>query len=413
MNILFLTLIDFHTLGEHNIYTDLLRQFVKNGNQVSVVSPMEKRQQKKTYMVEEPSCNILKLQIGNIQKTNVFEKGISTLLLESQVVNGIKKYFSEIKFDLVLYPTPPITLLKAVKYIKQRDGAYTYLLLKDIFPQNAVDIGMLQKNGLKGFIYKMFRNKEILLYKNSDYIGCMSEANVKYVLDNNDFVNESQIGVCPNSIEPMEISSSPTEKQRLRNKYGVPGNKTVFLYGGNLGKPQGIDFLIRCLKDNDIEGAFFVLVGSGTEYAKIEKTVVEQEIKNVVLIKALPKEEYDCFVKACDIGLVFLDYRFTIPNFPSRILSYMQAELPILAATDKNTDIGEIIRIGGFGDWCVSESSSEFLRLVKRMTEDVEQRKKMGVRAREYLEKKYHVKEAYEIILRDMQRGKQERVKET
>ena len=59
-----------------------------------------------------------------------------------------------------MYSTPPITFCRAVDYVKKRDNAQTYLLLKDIFPQNAVDIGMMSKQGIKGILYKFFREKE-------------------------------------------------------------------------------------------------------------------------------------------------------------------------------------------------------------------------------------------------------------
>ena len=101
------------------------------------------------------------------------------------MVNDFFNYFADIKFDLILYSTPPITFYKAIEYVKKRDGAKTYLLLKDIFPQNAVDLGMMSKTGLKGLIYKYFRKKEKKLYAISDKIGCMSQANVDYVLKHN------------------------------------------------------------------------------------------------------------------------------------------------------------------------------------------------------------------------------------
>ena len=102
----------------------------------------------------------MKLRIGNIQKTNVIEKGLSTLMVGRQYIEGVKRYFKGIRFDLVLYPTPPITLAGVVKYIKKRDKATTYLMLKDIFPQNAVDMQMLSKTGIKGLLYRYFRKKE-------------------------------------------------------------------------------------------------------------------------------------------------------------------------------------------------------------------------------------------------------------
>ena len=84
-------------------------------------------------------------------------------------------------------------------------------------------------------------------------------------------------------------------------------------------------------------------------------------------MKRLPKEDYDTMVGACDVGLIFLDHRFTIPNFPSRLLAYMQAKLPVLAATDPNTDIGKAIVDGGFGWWCESDDSNKFVNNIEKI----------------------------------------------
>ena len=135
MNVLFLTLLSFNSLQERNIYTDLLREFVKNGHQVYVISPVEKKQHQRTHLNKEENVRILRLQIGNTQKTNIIQKGISTVMIKPTFKNAIKQYFSDIKFDLILYSTPPITLVGAIEYVKKRDEAKTYLLLKDIFPQ--------------------------------------------------------------------------------------------------------------------------------------------------------------------------------------------------------------------------------------------------------------------------------------
>lgn len=185
MNVLFLTLLDFDSIEEKNIYTDLLREFRNKGHNVYIVSPIEKRKKKHTFIIKKFGTTILKLKIGNMQKTNVIEKGISTLCIEHILLTGIRKYFSNVKFDLVIYSTPPITFCSAIGFIKKRDNAKTYLLLKDIFPQNAVDIEMLKKTGLKSLIYKYFRKKEKELYALSDRIGCMSKANVEYVIKHN------------------------------------------------------------------------------------------------------------------------------------------------------------------------------------------------------------------------------------
>ena len=111
MNVLFLTLVEFDTIQEHNIYSDLLREFVKNGHDVCVISPVEKRKRETTKIICEDHATILRLKIGNTQKTNIIEKGISTVMIEPIFKKAIKQYFSNVKFDLVLYSTPPITLV--------------------------------------------------------------------------------------------------------------------------------------------------------------------------------------------------------------------------------------------------------------------------------------------------------------
>lgn len=361
MNVLFLTTGRIDSIEQHSIYPDLLRYFRNQGHNVYTVGSYEKREGKETELKENHGAKMLYVKIGNLTQTNLIEKGISTVRVESQYLLAIKKYFSKVKFDLVLYSTPPITLVKVVEYVKRRDGAKTYLLLKDIFPQNAVDLGMMSENGLKGLLYKYFRKKEKELYKFSDYIGCMSQANVDYVISHNPEVDPATVEICPNCVEPIDKSVSQDIKITIRKKYDIPVDKKVFIYGGNLGKPQGISFLIECLKrQKDNNNVYFVVVGSGTEYPKLESFIKEYKPTNIQLMKRLPKEDYDTMVGACDVGMIFLDHRFTIPNFPSRLLSYMQAKIPVLAVTDPNTDIGNVIVEGGFGWWCESNNTEMF-----------------------------------------------------
>lgn len=399
MNVLFLTLLDFNSIDEKNIYTDLLREFAKHGHRLFVISPVERRKKIDTKIIKTNNATILKLKIGNTQKTNIIEKGISTVSIEPQFIAGIKKYFSNVKFDLVIYSTPPITFCNAIEFVKKRDGAKTYLLLKDIFPQNAVDIEMISKTGIKGIIYKIFRNKEKKLYRISDFIGCMSQANVNYVVKHNREVSLDKVEICPNSVEVIDMSVDEKIRKDIRNKYGIPINKKVFVYGGNLGKPQGIEFMIECLRSQENnEDAFFLIVGDGTEFHKIEAYIKNDKPKNVKLMKRLPKEDYDKMVGACDVGMIFLDHRFTIPNFPSRLLSYMQAKIPVLAVTDKNTDVGSEIVNGKFGWWCESNSINSFNSKVCEITNS--DLKEMGSNGYHYLVTNYSVGISYEKIIK-------------
>lgn len=398
MNVLFLTTGRFDSIEQRSLYPDLLREFRNHGHTVYCVSSYEKRVGKETELIEEKGAYSLHVRIGNITKCGLIEKGISTLMIESQYLKAIKKHLKNVKFDLVLYSTPPITLVKVIEFIKNRDGAKSYLLLKDIFPQNAVDIGMMKKSGVKGILYRYFRSKEKKLYAISDYIGCMSEANVEYVLKHNPEVSRDIVEVCPNAVEVVDTSVDEPSRAEIRKKYGIPMDKKVFVYGGNLGKPQGIPHLIECLKaEANNEDAFFLVVGDGTEYKKLEAFVNECAPQNMKLMKRLPKEDYDKMVGACDVGMIFLDHRFTIPNFPSRLLAYMQAKLPVLAVTDPNTDVGKVITEGGFGAWCEADDTERFSdKVAELLGADLSD---MGERGFKYLCENYTVEREYEIIM--------------
>lgn len=403
MNVLFLSLLDFNSFDERNIYSDLLREFIKNGHSVFCISPVERRKKQETKLLRFENSSILKLKIGNTQKVHLIEKGISTLLIEPLFIKGIKKFYSDIKFDLVLYATPPITFAKVIRFIKKRDDAKSYLMLKDIFPQNSVDLGMLRTTGIKGLIYRFFRRKEKQLYWLSDHIGCMSQANVDYIIKHNPEVDPQKVEVFPNSVEPVDMSVSAVEKYSMRDKYGIPQDKTVFVYGGNLGRPQDVPFIVNCLSAcSDIANAFFVIAGSGTDRHFFEEYVEAEKPKHVKLFGQLPKEEYDRMIACCDIGLIFLDYRFTIPNFPSRLLSYMQAKLPVLACTDPNTDIGDVIEKGGFGWQCRSNDVEAFH---ERVAEIVEQKDiaKYKDAAFEFLKKNYSVEQSVQMLYEQKQ----------
>ena len=396
MNILFLSIGRLNNIEEKGIYTDILRQFRKNGHNVYVVSPIEKRLNKDTELINESGLHFLRVKIGNITKVGPIEKGISTLMIENLFLGAIKKYMKDVCFDLIIYSTPPITFEKIIRYVKKRNNASSYLLLKDIFPQNAVDLQMLSK---KNPVYWYFKNKEKKLYKVSDYIGCMSQANVDFVRRNNPHINPNRVEICPNSIEPITINVDQIQKSEIRNKYNIPLDKTVFIYGGNLGKPQGIDFLIECLKANlNNNEVYFVLAGSGTEFNKLDNFFRDFTPKNAKLLNQLPKEDYELLVNSCDVGLIFLDHRFTIPNFPSRILSYMQASMPVLAATDPHTDVGEIIEGGEFGCWCESNDVKQFNKCISKLCNE-DTRVKLGENARHYLENNYTSKHSYDIIM--------------
>ena len=455
MNILFLTM-GRMDITQRGIYNDLMRKFRDEGHKVYIVTPCERRENKPTSLSETEGVCTLRVRTLNVQKANVVEKGIGQVSIEYLYKRAIKKYLGDVTFDLILYSTPPITFPKVIEYLKRKNpAAKTYLMLKDIFPQNAVDLGMMpgasfkfQVSSFKSWVdlgkyqlYKMFRRKEKRLYALSDYIGCMSPANVRYVIEHNPEVDPAKVEVAPNSIEapcPPKGENSENESEddkvlrenneryHIRKKYNLPLDKPVFIYGGNLGKPQGIPFLVECLEANARrEDCHFVVIGTGTELPKLqawyrslrskseesysENLSTSKDSENskpstlnsqlsITVMEGLPKEEYDQLVRSCDVGLIFLDHRFTIPNYPSRLLSYLENKMPVLCATDPNTDMGRIAEENGYGFWCESNSVASFTaQLNKMLSSDI---RAMGQNGFIFLCNNYLVSNTYETIVK-------------
>lgn len=402
MNVLFLTIgAGMDKIHTSSIYNDLMRKFANEGHQVYVVYPNERRSHLGDTLKEEEAFHLLGVKTLNVQKTNAVERGLGQVTLEYLYQRAIKKYFKRIKFDLILYSTPPITLTKVITSVKKANPyAKSYLMLKDIFPQNAVDLGMLTKKGLKGLLYKSFRKKEQKMYALSDFIGCMSPANEKFVLEHNPEVPKEKVEICPNSFEVVDFVSQPKKVCcAVRRKYNLPTDKPIFFYGGNLGKPQGIPFLIECLEANrDRFDCHFLVLGDGFDYPLIEKWYKENHPKNMSLMRRLPKEDYDNLANACDVGLIFLDYRFTIPNFPSRLLNCLMQKKPIIACTDPNSDLGTIAAENGFGMCVPSNNVESFTAAVDDiLNADVNA---MGERAYQFFLDNYTTQHTYDAIMK-------------
>lgn len=398
MKVLFLTLSKINSIEDRGIYPDLMRKFRNEGHDVFIMRPSERRYDESPGVTIEEKSTIIKVKTLNVQKTNVIEKGFSTLILPFLFKRAINHYLDNIKFDLILFSTPPITFTGLIKRIKKHSNAKVYLLLKDIFPQNAIDLNYFSK---RNPVYWYFRRKEKKLYRSADFIGCMSPANVDYIKKYNPSLSNKTIEVCPNSIEPLNAFISDEEREKIRAKYGIPQNAYVFIYGGNLGRPQGLDFLIRILEDSvDLKPAFFLIIGSGNEYKRLEKWFNRFKPPNAKLLPAVPKNDFDQLIQAADAGMIFLSPHFTIPNFPSRLLSYLECSMPVIAATDVNTDLGKIIQDNGLGLWCKNGDAENFMEHLRFLLSNKEKAKVMGQKGRQFLEDNYLVSDACDRILK-------------
>lgn len=382
MNILYLSAVPFKMDKNPSIYTDLIQELTNFGDKVTVISVDSSLKPFQVNRVAQKNIDLIYIGSFQLYNINILKKGLAIVSLPFFMKRAIKKV-DITKFDLILYETPPITWAGIVNQIKNKNNIKSFLMLKDIFPQNAVDIGLIKKESL---IFRYFKRKEKLLYKVSDYIGCMSKGNMEYIIKNNPEIPKEKIYYFPN-----------TKKDTGNEEINFNKGKLKFVYGGNMGLPQGVLNIAPAISsfknDEDIE---FVFVGKGTEWNKINEYFKEQ--KNVKVLESLPREEYEKLLSSCDAGFIFLDSRFTIPNYPSRTLAYLEKGIPIIAATDKNTDIKDLITNNKVGLWSCSDDINSLIENIKTIKENVEKRKKFSKNARELFLKEFQVEKSVSLL---------------
>lgn len=407
MKIIFFAIAYQDTAISYSLYNDLMIELNKD-HDVLVVAPEYTKG--KIGMQEESGVKVLRVKTLPLFNVGKVKKGIANILLPYQYRRALSKHKVKMDFDLVIMPTPPITLIGLAKKIKKLSNAKLYLILRDIFPQNAVDLGFLSKGNL---IYKRFRIQEKKCYQYSDYIGCMSPANIEYIKRHNPEVDVKKLHLLPNWSRLPEVAHSGNGDREVMEKYGLE-NKFILLYGGNIGLPQKVENLIDLATAcQDLKEVLFLIIGNGTEREKIEGLIRNRKLDNVKLFQKLPKYEYVKIVEMAQIGLISLNEKFTIPNFPSKVLNYMAAKKPVLASLDCSTDFGEIIEDSGVGLWTYAGKTDKLKELLVYLIDHPEVRKQMGENGYAYLNKYLLPEQAAQTIISKVEAKQEKPVRQT
>lgn len=393
--IIFLAL-DFPDIEKSpNLYTDLLCEFQKNGNQVFVVAPSINNE-KEAHLTEDHGIKILRVPTLKLFGGGLIQKGLSNVMLPFQYKKGLKKLKISLNFDVIIIPTPPITLITVATWIKKRSKAKLYLILRDIFPQNAVDLRMMSK---KGLFYRYFRKLETKLYREADEIGCMSPENINYIKTHNPSLDFSKLHLLPNWEEFKLYTEDQNKHKELRKRYNL-GNKVIAIYGGNIGLPQQMENIVELAEETqDLKDLVFLIIGWGTEKEKINALAKSKDLSNMLFLENLPRDEYNNILKMADIGLISLNKDFTIPNYPSKVNAYYKFKKPVLASVDNNTDFGIMQENIGCGLWSHSGDLKKLKENLIKLYKDKELRENMGEKGYQYMQNNLTPKNAYKTII--------------
>jgi glycosyltransferase involved in cell wall biosynthesis len=340
------------------------------------------------------------------------EDGLRVARVKTKAIKGAKKVFRAIRearlsdtlwrharsfllanpADLIIFYSPTIFFGALVQRLKSHWNCPAYLILRDIFPQWAVDIGILRKD----LIWRYFRSKEIEQYGAADLIGVESPANLKYFA--REFPqNPYRVQVLYNWAKPERRDVRTTGYRERLNLQ----RKVVFLYGGNLGVVQDLDNFVRLAESLSIYTQIhFLLVGEGSEVLRLEQVIAEKHLVNIHILSSVDQQHYMSILSEADVGLISLDRRLRTHSVPGKLLGYMDCGKPVLASVNPGNDLFEILGKDQAG-FCLTNGDDEGLRTAAlTLTNNPELRERMGNNSRKLLEQLFTADRAVRQIMK-------------
>ena len=393
MNILFLVSRYPDKENETILEKDLVRIFNEKGHKCFVGTIIEKKYNQPTYEFDDNGIKVLKVKTGNMfNDVSAIEKGITVTTLPFQVSNEIIKKYRDERIDLVIAYSPFMSNPQLINRLKKKFQCKTLMMMWDIFPQNAWDLGII-KNKL---IFNYFKYKEHQMLKTFDYIACNSEGNIKYLNENYKFRNDEKLFLsrnCEYDREKQEI-----DKLEVRKKYNLNTEDIILVFGGNMGIPQKLDNILEIAKQN--QEIKFIFLGNGTEKQKLIEN--SEAIENVEFLGSFKREEYEEFIQCCDAGIISLNENYTVPNFPAKVTGYLKVGLPIFASLDPvaYNDLGNFIEKNQVGNAVLAINGREANKKLKNFlnSEKLEEYKK---NTRVIFKKELEIENAYNAIIKN------------
>ena len=337
---------------------DLADEFISRKVDLLVITPNYKNNRLLNEKINR--IKLLRVPINKEYQRNYIFRTISELKMPfSFYFSLMKSKYKKFKPDLVVWYSPSIFFGILILILKIRYKFHAYLILRDIFPEWANDLGLIKKS----LPYYFFKFIASLQYFAANSIGVQSESNIKYVKD---WINDK----C-RSIEVLENWQSKTtfvKKCRIQiSKTKLKGRK-IFCYLGNMGVAQSMDFMIDLAeKMKNYDNVGFLFVGRGSEWERLRKRIIKKDLQNILIYKEIDSDQITDLTKQCHYGLIALDPRHASHNIPGKFLTYMLNGLPVLARLNPNTDLEKIIKRHKIGFSYTGYIVEEFQNLADRL----------------------------------------------
>ena len=338
---------------------DLSQEFVRQGHTLTVMLPAAGLSA--PWLLEDvDGVEVLRLRAPKTKDINYVSRTVNEFLMPFAMLRNLRKSpLAQERWDGVVWYAPSIFLGPIANALKKASGCRAYLIIRDIFPEWAVDMGLMGR----GLPYQFFKAVANYQYSVADVIGIQTKGNQAY------FANQ------PNSrIEVLQnwLADAPNVGCSIDVAGGKLVGRTIFVYAGNMGVAQGMGVLLdlaeRLVSRRDIG---FLFVGRGSDAQRLRLDADKRGLGNVAFQDEIAPSEIPGLYAQCHIGIVALDPRHKTHNIPGKFLSYMQAGLPVLASINPGNDLEEMIVSEAVGRVCTDQSVETLYQLALELVDEV------------------------------------------
>ncbi|HEY8608905.1 MAG TPA: glycosyltransferase family 4 protein [Noviherbaspirillum sp.] len=343
---------------------DLSQELVRQGHFPTVLVPSAELGQ--PWSLEEmEGVQVLRLQGPRTKDIGYVRRTAGEFLLPFQMLRNLRRSpLASQRWDGVAWYSPTIFLGPMVQALKRQSGCRSYLILRDIFPEWAVDMGLLRR----GAAYRVFKQVERYQYSVADTIGVQTPANLRY------FDGWRRPPVARVEVLQNWLADAPAAGCSISVASSRLAGRRVFVYAGNMGIAQGMDILLdlaeRLRGRKDVG---FLFVGRGSDAARLSDDAKRRGLDNVLFNEEIDPREIPGLYSQCHVGLIALDPRHKTHNIPGKFLSYMQSGLPVLAAINPGNDLKQLIESEGVGRVCCDNSAASLHHLAEALLTDLAQ----------------------------------------
>lgn len=287
------------------------------------------------------------------------------------------------RWDGLVWYSPTIFLGPLAKAIRRGYRCRSYLIVRDLFPDWAVDAGVMRKEGLP---YRLFKAIERFQYRQADVIGVQTPANAPLV------AKDAPVGT---RIEVLHNWLSPPLRQddAASVSLGALEGRINFVYAGNMGVAQDMDAFVELARHmTDRADVGFLFIGRGSETQRLKRAA--EALPNLLVLDEIAPEALPALLARCHVGIVALHPAHGTHNIPGKLLTYLHAGLPVLARVNANNDLMQLVEQEGIGLAVGGDDAALLHAHASRLVDAHDQRKEMGARGRVLAERMFSPRSA-------------------